>query len=149
MKQGVRAIIVSDDNILVMKRDKFGKQYYTLIGGHVELGESLDKALFREIHEETMIHVAKPQLVYIQETDQPYGTQYVYVCQYISGVPMLHPDSDERKINADGQNVYTPMWLPIDQLGTVPFLPAELQQRIIADLRDGFPEKAVTFRAKV
>lgn len=149
MKQGVRAIIVSDDSILVMKRDKFGKQYYTLIGGHVELDESLDKALFREIHEETMIHVAKPQLVYIQETDRPYGTQYVYVCQYVSGVPMLHPDSDERKINAGGQNIYTPMWLPINQLGKVEFLPSELQQRILADLQNGFPEKPVTFRAKV
>lgn len=149
MKRGVRAIIVSDDSILVMKRDKFGKQYYTLIGGHVELGESLDKALFREIHEETMVHVTKPQLVYVQETNRPYGTQYIYTCQYVSGVPMLHPESDERKINAGGQNIYTPMWLPLDQLKDVPFLPSELSQRILTDLQTGFPEKPVTFRAKV
>lgn len=149
MKQGVRAIIIADENILVMKRDKFGKQYYTLIGGHVQLGESLEKALFREIHEETMIHIAKPQLTYIQESTEPYGTQYVYVCQYISGVPMLHPDSDERKINEGGTNIYTPMWLPLAQLGDVPFLPAELRDKILEDLHSGFPETAVTFKVNL
>jgi len=44
MKQAVRAIIIHNNNLLVMKRNKFGKEYYTLIGGHVEMGESHEVA---------------------------------------------------------------------------------------------------------
>lgn len=48
MKSAVRAIIIHNNNLLVMRRDKFGKRYYTLIGGHVEMGESTEKALLRK-----------------------------------------------------------------------------------------------------
>lgn len=149
MKRGVRAIIIEDNNLLVMKRDKFGKQYYTLIGGHVGLGESLEKALLREIHEETMVHTANPRLVYVEEANEPYGTQYIYVCDYISGVPILHPDADERKINKGGQNIYTPMWLPLNQLQNVPFVPKKLAQKILRHYKNGFPEQPQTFKAEI
>lgn len=149
MKTAVRAIIIEDDNLLVMKRDKFGKQYYTLIGGHVELGEGFEKALLREVHEETMVRIANPRLVYIEDAVEPYGTQYIYLCEYISGVPMLHPDADERKINQGGQNIYTPMWLPLDQLDDIPFVPAKLRTKILKHVKNGFPEEPQKFKADV
>ena len=46
----VRAIIQEKGKILVCK--KIGKKYYFFPGGHVEFGESLKKALAREIKEE-------------------------------------------------------------------------------------------------
>ena len=145
MKQAVRAIIIHDNNLLVMKRNKFGKEYYTLIGGHVEMGESHEVALLREIHEETMVHVAHPRLVFVEHAGHVYGTQYVFVCTYVSGVPVLHPHADEVHINKLGQNTYTPMWLPLDKLESVPFLSEKLKHKIIASLKDGFPKEAETF----
>ena len=130
-----------------MKRDKFGEQYYTLIGGHVEIGESLEKALFREVHEESMIRISKPRLVYTQSAIEPYGTQYIYLCHYESGVPMLHPNSEEREINKGGKNIYTPMWLPLSQLSEVAFLPTKLRDQILSDINNGFPEEPQTIIA--
>jgi ADP-ribose pyrophosphatase YjhB (NUDIX family) len=138
MKSAVRAIITHNDKLLVMKRNKFGSEYYTLIGGHVELGESLEKALLREIHEETMLTVANPRQVYIESAHAPYGLQHIYVCDYISGEPQLHPHADEVHINKLGQNIYTPMWLPLSKLPGVTFRSGTLQKKLIHDLSHGF-----------
>jgi ADP-ribose pyrophosphatase YjhB (NUDIX family) len=147
MKAVARAIIIRDKSILLMKRDKFGDHFYGLVGGHVELGESIEKALFREIHEETMVHVANPRLVYKEQAPDPYGMQYIYLCEYISGVPMLHPDADERKINALGQNIYTPMWVPLSQFPNITFRSNNLHKKILRHLKEGFPEKTIEFRS--
>jgi ADP-ribose pyrophosphatase YjhB (NUDIX family) len=46
MRKAVRAIIIKDDKLLVMNRNKFGKVYDTLPGGNVEIGETLEQALY-------------------------------------------------------------------------------------------------------
>lgn len=132
-----------------MHRNKFGSEYYTLIGGHVELGEGLEKALLREIHEETKLHVANPRLVYIEESSAPYGTQYIYLCDYIEGVPVLHEKSDEAAIGKAGQNVYTPMWLPLSKLNDVTFRTEKLKKKILRHVKVGFPDKPQEFRSNI
>lgn len=149
MFTAVRAIIIKENNLLVMKRDKFGKQYYTLIGGHVEMLESKEKALLREIHEETKVHIANPRLVYIEHSPAPYGDQYVYLVDYVSGTPMLHEQSDEKQINKSGNNLYTPMWLPLSKLPEVTFRTKNIQQRILQGVADGFPTQVQEFSSDI
>lgn len=149
MKRSVRAIIINNDNILLMRRDKFGTQYNILIGGHVQDGESLEKALYREVHEETMIRIANPKLVFIDHAEPPYGDQFVYVCDYISGVAMLHPEADERRINQAGDNVYTPVWVPLQKLKTLPFRSDELKQQILTSLEAGWPDQPIEFKSRI
>jgi ADP-ribose pyrophosphatase YjhB (NUDIX family) len=149
MKQAVRAIIVHDNKLLVMKRNKFGAEYYTLIGGHVEMGESLEKALLREINEETMVDVNNPRLTYIESANYPYGEQFIFVCDYVSGEPEIHPDADERAINKLGKNMYSPMWLPIDNLPKVSFRSRELQSRLIKHLPKSFPDSVESFTSVI
>lgn len=145
MKKAVRAIVIKEEKLLVMKRNKFGSEYYTLVGGHVEMGESTEVALLRELHEETQIVVANPKLVYIETAAAPYGEQYVYLCEYIAGNPELHPDSDERKINLIGFNMYTPMWLPLAEINEVTFLSVLLKNTILQHMESGFPEEVLRF----
>lgn len=145
----MRAIIVHKDNLLVMERNKFGQHYYTLIGGHIELGESQGKALLREIHEETMVETRNPRLVYIEHAEAPYGIQYVYLCEYVGGVPLLHPKSDERAINTGGNNLYTPRWLPLGELANVPFRSKQLQQRLLDHIKNGFPDEIEEFTSNL
>lgn len=145
MLKAARAIVIKDNSILVMKREKFGSTYYTLIGGHVEMGESVEKALLREIHEETMVRVSNPVLTFIESTEAPYGTQYVYVCEYVSGVPMLHPDSDESEINKGGVNMYIPMWVKINKLPSLPFRSEKLKEEILNGIKSGFPKIPLQF----
>lgn len=81
MRKAVRAIVIRNDQILVMKRQKFGQLYHTLVGGGIDHGETPEQALRRELYEETGLEIASPQLVYVEEAGDPFGTQFVFLCQ--------------------------------------------------------------------
>ena len=141
MKQAIRAIVTNGNQMLVMKRNKFGKQYYTLLGGAVEIGEELEAALRRELGEEASLQVGRVQLVYIEDADPPYGTQYIYWCEYQGGEPVLGTDSIEAEISKGGQNTYEPMWLPIADLPNVNFVSTSLKNALIDAFAHGFPSE--------
>jgi ADP-ribose pyrophosphatase YjhB (NUDIX family) len=146
MKKAVRAIVVHDNHLLVMHRDKFGQQYYTLVGGGVGAGEVDEQALEREVREEAQLEVANPRLVFVEEAGRPYGEQHIYYCEYAGGDIALSPDSIEAQINPVGQNVYTPMWLPLAELPDAKFLSETLKQHIIHALKHGFPTQPVLLK---
>lgn len=129
---------MKDEHLLVMHRNKFGKTYDTLPGGGVEPGEDLQQALIREIAEETMVVVAEPRLVFVEHAGEPYGDQYVFVCEYISGEPQLHPDSQEYQIHKLGKNLYMPSWVSFSELPSTPFVSENLRQKILEVLRNGW-----------
>ena len=139
-KQSVRAIIINGDKLLAMKRNKFGAQYYMLIGGGMKIGESPEQALQREIDEEIGVQVSGARLVFVEDDGGFYGAQYVYLCEYASGEPTLRADSDEAQITTMGQNTYAPVWLPLQQLGSVPFRSASVAEAILDGAQHGFPE---------
>lgn len=143
MSQAVRAIVIRDDKLLVMHRNKFGHEYYTLVGGGVDIGETLEQSLMREISEETSIQVDNPRLVFIQTSDGFYEQQNVFLCNYVAGEPNLSPESEEAKINKLGQNLYTPMWLPLQALPAVPFMSTKLQAALLDALNNGFPASPI------
>lgn len=57
------ALIEQNGKYLVSKRT-FYPFLYTLIGGHVDRGETIGKALVREIREETGLKVSEKRLIY-------------------------------------------------------------------------------------
>ena len=139
-KQSVRAIVLNGDTMLAMKRNKFGMQYYTLIGGGVKMGEEYEVALRRELREETGMEVGAMRLVFAENAGAMYGSQFVYLCEYVGGDPVLDPESEEAKISAMGQNLYEPLWLPVSSIASVPFRSASLAQALLDSIRSGFPE---------
>lgn len=143
MKQAIRALVTNSDKMLVMKRNKFGKEYYTLVGGGVDMGESLETALRRELAEEAGLHVGEIKLIFVEDPGAPYGTQYVYWCEYQGGEPVLSPNSVEAQISAAGQNTYVPMWLPIADLPHINFVSGSLKAELIKGLEQGFPNEPV------
>jgi 8-oxo-dGTP diphosphatase len=143
MRKAVRAIIIHENKLLVMHRNKFGQEYYTLVGGGIDFGETATQALDREIMEESGVVFNNPRLVYVQEAGDPYGTQYVYLCDYVSGQPELNPASAEAEINKLGQNIYKPLWLELDKLPDTRFVAEVLKQAIIDGLKHGFPAQPV------
>lgn len=52
-KLGVSASIWRDGKVLLVERAKPPKGIWAFPGGHVELGETLEEAVARELHEET------------------------------------------------------------------------------------------------
>lgn len=143
MKRAVRAIVFHDNQLLVMKRNKFGVRYYTLPGGGVNMGEQLEQALRREMTEETSLTLGDMRLVFIEQADEPYGTQYIYLMDYVSGEPVLSDRSDEASINILGENLYEPAWLPGAELANVQFKSERLKQALLGAMKSGFPEQVV------
>lgn len=145
MRRAVRAIILKDNHLLVMHRNKFGTVYDTLPGGNIEVGETPEQALYREVEEETMVTFKNPRLVFIEHSDALYGDQYVFLCDYISGEPQLHPASEEIQINNLGKNLYEPKWLSVEQLADAPFLSDVLQKHLLQGIHGSWPENIQEF----
>lgn len=143
MRKAVRAIIFKDNQLLVMKRNKFGKQYYILPGGGVMMGETCEHAIAREMNEETGLRLGAIRPVFVEQAGVPYGVQYVYLADYISGEPKLSPSSDEAAISALGNNIYEPLWLPIGELSGVSFVSERLKHAILGGVKHGFPSEVV------
>lgn len=145
MRKAVRAIILKDDALLVMHRNKFGHKYDTLPGGNVEVGETELQALSRELAEEVSLEFANPRLVYVEHAGDPYGDQYIFLCDYIAGEPHLHPQAEESLINKMGQNLYEPGWTKISDLSHTPFLSEQLKTEILRSLDTGWPTTPLEF----
>lgn len=148
MRKAARAIIINDGKIVVTHRNKFGMEYYILPGGGVELGETLEQALYRELDEEACVKVANPRLVFVEEAGEPYGTQHVFLCDYVSGEPALHPDSAEAKIHALGQNLYEPQWMELAEFATIKLRSESLKQAILEGIKNGWPSAPVDVTGK-
>ncbi len=145
MRKAVRTIIIKNGKLLVIHRNKFGKEYDTLPGGGVEINESLNEALVRELAEETTVQISDPRLVFIDHAGQPYGDQYVFVCNYVSGEPQLRYDSQEKIIHDSGDNLYIPGWMLLEDLHTKPFVSKDLKQHILSALKNGWPVGVIEF----
>jgi 8-oxo-dGTP pyrophosphatase MutT (NUDIX family) len=146
--EAVRVIVVRDDQLLVVHRHKFGREYYTLVGGHIEAGETPEAAMLREVDEETGLQLGSPRLVYEQAPVGRYNKQYIFLADYEAGEISMRDDADEAKLNEIGENTFQPMWLPVAQLPQVPFLPPALQEQLIHDIAVGFPAEPIVITPK-
>lgn len=142
-RQAVRAIIVKGDQLLVMHRNKFGQEYDTLPGGGIDYGEQAEEALLRELAEETQVIIGRKKLVFVEDSGDMYGKQFIYLCEYISGEPQLSEDSEEAQINKLGKNLYEPRWVKLADLESLPFLSERLKHAILDAMTNGFPESPI------
>lgn len=148
MRACARAIVIHDGKLLVMERFKMGKTYYTLLGGLVNHGESPAEAALREVREESGVVVQDPRLVFVEDAGDPFGVQYVHLCEYVSGEPALPPDSEEAFWSKPGTNTYTPQWLPLERLNEVPFVSPLLREALLMALAHGWPKEPYHFSSK-
>ncbi len=143
MRRAARTIVINNANLLVMHRNKFGTEYDTLPGGEINIGEEPIDAAVRETKEETCIEIANPRLVFLEHAGDIFGDQYVFLCEYVSGEPVLDAKSTEFSINEMGNNLYQPRWLPLKSLDTTKFVSEKLKSAILDCISSGWPEKAI------
>lgn len=130
----VRAIIIKDDKIYLMKRLKNGKDmFYSFAGGGIEDGETTSACVIREVKEEFGIDVKPVKLVYIYISKKNF--ELFYFCDYVSG--KFGTGTGEEFDGSHPDNVYIPEIIALSDLKKLPLKPAEIKGELIKDLQSG------------
>jgi 8-oxo-dGTP diphosphatase len=109
---GVGAVIVMDGRVvLIRRRYEPLKGQWSLPGGGVEVGETLEAAVTREIHEETGLEVEVGPVIEVfdritRDPDQRVRYHYVlvdYLCFQVGGELRAGSDVDDAVLVAPGE----------------------------------------------
>jgi len=100
---GVGAVLIHQGKVLLIKRGKEPlRGRWVVPGGTVEVGETLEEALVREVREETGLTVRPLEVVLVFDRIEREGDavryHYVivdYLCEYVSGAPQAASDALE------------------------------------------------------
>ena len=110
---GVGAVILNGDKILLEKRKNMpSKGKWSVPGGLVELGESVENAVIREVKEETGLDVYEPRLVDV----------VTYVSMGERGAVMYHYVIIDYLVNVKGGNAKAASdaaalkWVPFNEV---------------------------------
>jgi 8-oxo-dGTP diphosphatase len=136
-----RGIVLHNNKILLIERHRGGKHYFTIPGGRIEPGETIEMALVREMQEETSIEIAPVREVFTLVGGDP--EHHIFLCEYVSGEPQLQPDSEEAAENQKGPVVYNPMWVDLADLPGIELAPSFTKLLLLNALKDGFPADAL------
>lgn len=89
MKKTARAIIkINDDYVFIKRTNKpnaMYKEYYALVGGHVEDGENFEDACIREVYEELGINIKINELFYEMYNEDVDNYEKFYLVDYVDG----------------------------------------------------------------
>ena len=82
---GISALIFDEGRILIALRRDI--DWWNLPGGGMEIGETVDEAVRREVYEETRLEVAIERLVGVYSKPQKQEVVLTFRCHVIGGVP--------------------------------------------------------------
>ena len=118
----VAAIICQDNQIFATQRG-YGdfKGGWEFPGGKVELGETPEAALVREIREELAVEISVGELLTTVEYDYPnfHLTMHCYLCRLTGGELRLLEHQAARWLGKG--ELYSVEWLPAD-VGIIPLV---------------------------
>ncbi|MBR3067474.1 MAG: NAD(+) diphosphatase [Prevotella sp.] len=87
--------ITRDDEILMARARNFRGDFYGLIAGFVETGETLEEAVVREVHEETGLEIKDIRYFGSQPWPYPSGLMVGFTAHYAGG--QIHVQREELK----------------------------------------------------
>lgn len=121
-RKSCRAIIVSNNQLVTMYRERQGKIFYTFPGGGMEENETEEECVKREVLEEFGMTVEPVKKAYIYESDS--RTEYFYVCNWISGE--FGSGEGEEYMPDRNKGVYIPKLINISDIPSLPLMPPEI-----------------------
>ena len=132
----VAAVILRDDEILLIRHVRDNETYWLLPGGGVEYGETLSEALKRELMEEASIEIEVGHLIMVNDsipTDKRRHIVNLYFTAEIIG--------GEMKLNVD-ERMAELKFMPLSELADLTFYP-DTRNELLSAIREGFPHRSV------
>jgi 8-oxo-dGTP pyrophosphatase MutT (NUDIX family) len=137
-KPRAAVVLLQDDKIALLERNRRGTRYFVFPGGGVDKGETAEQAAIREADEELGVQITVSRLV--AELWYDGMPQYYYLAELISGDFGSGHGKEMSSAANSGQGSYRPCWIPIAELTTLPVLPSILARYILKAFREGWPE---------
>ncbi|WP_344462984.1 NUDIX hydrolase [Kitasatospora kazusensis] len=92
-------IVIEDDTILLLNQDTDGPRSWSLPGGKVENGETLEQALQREMREETGVEIEVGRLLYLCDNTGAHVVHITFEARRVGGrVGAVTEGADTRPI---------------------------------------------------
>lgn len=130
-RKSCRAIIIENNSLVTMYRERENNVYYTFPGGGMEDGETFDSCIVREYREEFGIDVKPIKHVYTYENEKT--IQYFYLCDWLDGE--LGTGVGEEFQEDRNRGIYVPTMMPITQIPNLPLMPPEIAKALVEDLK--------------
>lgn len=131
----VRAVIIKDDSILLMKRVKEHETYWVFPGGGIKEGENEIEALKREVKEEMGVEIEVGDLFVHLEWDEPdvKQSQNWFLCTIVAGkIGAGSGPEFSRDTKTSGR--YFIELAPISRLKEITLYPLEVRDLVIERL---------------
>ncbi|MFD3653305.1 NUDIX hydrolase [Streptomyces sp. NPDC058620] len=129
MHTRVTGIVLSDDDkILLLHQDTDGPRHWSLPGGKVEDGGTLEEGLVREMREETGADVEAGRLLYLCDNVPARVVHITFETRIIGGALGAVTES------ADTRQIHAVEFVPLDDLPRLGF-----SDLFVKLCRDGFP----------
>ncbi|MDL2317485.1 NUDIX domain-containing protein [Eubacteriales bacterium OttesenSCG-928-A19] len=140
IRSAAKAVILRDEQVLLVQCESNGTTYYDLPGGGQNAMETMEEAVVRECLEETGYAVRVIRCLALLEeilVDEALAVRYpnyvhrifhVFLCEIDGGVPRAKPSE------ADFDQVGL-RWVPLAHIASLPLRPAAIRRNLATMLR--------------
>lgn len=124
----VRAVIIKQGFVLLIKRTKKSSNYWVFPGGGVESNETNELALTRECKEELGVDIKLQKLFFKLKSSKPEikgQVEFFYICKIIGGV-LGNVNGPEYQKNSGYEGKHEIGWVDIKNLTKIGLKPLEV-----------------------
>lgn len=126
MRDRGSVVLIEDNKVGLIQRNRDGSIYYVFPGGGIEDGETPEEATKREALEELGVEVQINECVVKIEFN---GTQYFFLSKIIKGSFGTGKGEEFYDKNKD-RGTYSPVWVDIEMLSVIDVRPKEVSLKV-------------------
>lgn len=131
MRVSSRCVLIENDKVLLIYREKNGNVYYVFPGGGVEAGETNEECLIRECREELGIKINIIKQLY--EVKGKDFLQHFFLIQRVSG-EIGTGDVHEYDVNRIG-GLQRPIFININELEELDVVSRAIVEQLLSDYK--------------